>query len=78
MQKNADHFSMQEVMRLAQSDTGQQLLTLLKRENGAALQQAMEQAAAGDYAQVQKTMSSLLTSPEAQALLRQLGGNGNE
>lgn len=78
MQKNADHFSMQEVMRLAQSDTGQQLLALLKRENGAALQQAMEQAAAGDYAQVQKTMSSLLTSPEAQALLRQLGGNGNE
>ena len=78
MQKNADRFSMQEVMRLAQSDTGQQLLALLKRENGAALQQAMEQAAAGDYAQVQKTMSSLLTSPEAQALLRQLGGNGNE
>lgn len=78
MQKNADRFSMQEVMRLAQSDTGQQLLALLKRENGAALQQAMDQAAAGDYAQVQKTMSSLLTSPEAQALLRQLGGNGNE
>lgn len=78
MQKNADRFSMQEVMRLAQSDTGQQLLALLKRENGAALQQAMDQAAAGDYAQVQKTISSLLTSPEAQALLRQLGGNGNE
>lgn len=78
MQKNADRFSMQEVMRLAQSDTGQQLLALLKRENGAALQQAMDQAATGDYAQVQKTMSSLLTSPEAQALLRQLGGNGNE
>lgn len=77
MEKNADQFSMQEAMRLAQSDAGKQLLALLKKENGAALQQAMDQASTGDYEQVKKTMTSLLASPEAQALLRQLGGNGN-
>lgn len=75
MQKNADQFSMQEAMRLAQSDAGKQLLALLQKENGAALQQAMDQAATGDYEQVKKTMSSLLASAEAQALIQQLGGN---
>ena len=75
MLKNSDNFSMQEALRLANSDAGQQLLALLKQENGSALQRAMDQAGAGDYEQVQKTLGSLLESPQAQALLRQLGGN---
>ena len=75
MLKNSDNFSMQEALRLANSDAGQQLLALLKQENGSALQRAMDQAGAGDYEQVQKTLGSLLESPQAQALLRQLRGN---
>ena len=75
MLKNSDNFSMQEALRLANSDAGQQLLALLKQENGSALQRAMDQAGAGDYEQVQKTLGSLLESPQAQALLRQMGGN---
>lgn len=77
MQKNSDDFSMQEAMRLAQSESGQALLALLKQKNGAELQQAMSQAAAGNFDQVSKTMASLLSSPEAQALLKQLGGSRN-
>ena len=74
MQKNSDDFSMQEAMRLAQSDAGQQLLKLLQQQNGTQLQQAMDQAAQGDYDQVKKTMASLLASPEVKALLNKMGG----
>lgn len=74
MQKNFDNFSMQEALRLAKSDAGQQLLALLQQKNGSELQQAMDQAAAGDYEKVSKTLSAFLASPEAQALMKQLGG----
>ncbi len=75
MLKNSDNFSMQEALRLANSDAGQQLLALLKQEHGTQLQRAMDQAGAGEYEQVQKTLGSVLSSPQAQELLRQLGGN---
>ncbi len=77
MLKNSDNFSMQEALRLANSDAGQQLLALLKQEHGTQLQRAMDQASAGDYEQVQKTLGSLLETPQAQALLRQLGGSNH-
>lgn len=72
MMKNSDNFSMQEALRLAQSDTGQQLLSLLKARDGNALKQAMEQAAAGDYRNMLQTMSALLADPNARQLLEQL------
>lgn len=75
MQKNSDNFSMQDALRLANSDAGQQLLALLKQEHGTQLQRAIDQAGAGEYEQVQKTLGSFLSSPQAQELLRQLGGN---
>lgn len=74
MQKNSQDFSMQEALRLAQSDTGQQLLALLQRSDPGRLQQAMDQAASGDYEQMKSTMATLLASPEAKKLLEKLGG----
>ena len=74
MLKNSQNFSMQEALRLANSDAGQRLLALLKRSDSAGLQQAMDQAAAGDYASIQKTLTPLLQSPEVQALLKELEG----
>lgn len=65
---------MQEAMRLAKSPAGQQLLAMLQRSDTGEIQKAMDQAAAGDYAQAKQTMSSLLASPEIQKLLQQLGG----
>lgn len=64
--------SIQEAMKLAQSDAGQQLLKLLQQSQGEQLQKAMDQAAAGDYSQVKETMQALLSSPEAKALLEKL------
>ena len=78
MQKNSDNFSIQDAMRLAQSDTGQQLFAMLKAQNGSAVEQAMEQASKGDYDQVKQTLSSLLSSPQIRAMLEQLGRQNNE
>jgi hypothetical protein len=72
MRKNSNDFSMQEAMRLAQSETGQQLIAALRAQNTDAVSQAMEQAAAGDMEKARQSMSSLLASPQIQALLEQL------
>ena len=78
MQNNSDQFSMQEAMRLAQSEAGQQLFALLRSQNGSAIDQAMAQAATGDYAQAKQTLASLLASPQVKAMLEQMGRNQNE
>ena len=74
MLKNSQNFSMQEAMRLANSDAGKQLLAILKESDSTMMQQAMDDASAGNYANMQKTLSSLLSSPQVQALLKELGG----
>lgn len=65
-------FSAEQAMALAQSDAGKKLLALLQETNAEQLQKAMEQAAAGNYQQVKETMSSLLSSREARALLEKM------
>lgn len=63
-----------ELERIAQSQAGQKLLTHLQRSGGDELQKAMEQAAKGDFSQAKKQISTLLDSPEAKKLLKELGG----
>ncbi len=77
MDKNFDPKSVQDAMKIATSDAGQQLLALLKAQNGDALNAAMENAASGDYAKVKENLSTMLTSPQVQALLEQLRGHSN-
>ncbi len=74
MQKKNQDFSMEEVMRLAKSPAGQQLLAMLKQGDSAKLEQAVTQAKTGNYSQASQTLSNLLSSPEAQKLLKDLGG----
>ena len=74
MQKNSQNFSMQEALRLANSDAGQRLLAILKQSDGNQLQQAMEQANAGDFESAKKALSSLMASQEVKDLLKELGG----
>ena len=69
MQKNSDNFSMQDALRMAQSDAGQQLFALLKAQNGDTLNRAMDQAAAGDYTQARQT--------QVQAMLEQMRRQNN-
>lgn len=74
MQKNSGEFSMQDAMRLANSPVGEQLLAMLQKKDPNVLNQAMQQANAGNYEQVKDTMSALLHDKEIQNLLKQLGG----
>ena len=74
MRKNSDDFSINDAMKLAQTPAGKQLFAQLQAQNAAALEQAMAQAANGDYEKVKLTMSALLKDPTIQALLRQMGG----
>lgn len=63
---------MAQLLKLARSPAGQQLLAMLQQSGGEALQTAIARASAGDYAQAQATLSSLLEDPKAQTLLKQL------
>ena len=72
MEKKYDGFSMQEAMRLAQSDAGQQLLQLLRSNHSDAARSAIEKAQDGDIAQAKQALQAFLSDPQAQALLQQL------
>lgn len=66
------NFSAADIRKLAQSDAAQQLFQLLQANNPEQLQSAMDQAAGGDYAQLQKTVGALLSSAQAQELVKRL------
>lgn len=68
------NFSKEDAMRIAQSDAGQKLMTILQHSDGTQLQNAIQQASAGNFEQAKNTLSALMSSPEAQALLKELGG----
>ena len=67
--------AMEDALRMAQSPAGQQLLKLLQQSNGPQLNQAMEKAAAGDYAAAKMLLSNLMQDPQARQLLDRMGGN---
>lgn len=77
MEKNNgqfQNFSMEQAMKLAQSDAGKQLYALLRQTQGSQLQSAMDQAAAGDYTSAKQTIEALMSSPEARELMKKLQG----
>lgn len=75
MQKKNDRFGdfdIQQAMRLANSDAGRELLNLLQSTQGKKLQDAMDQAAAGNYDQVKKTMQELMDNDQARQLMKKM------
>lgn len=74
MQKNSGEFSMQDAIQLANSPVGEQLLTMIKKKNPDALNQAMTQANDGNFEQIKETMSALMKDKDIQAMLKQFGG----
>ena len=76
----SDNFSpadMQQLYRLAQSDTAKQLFALLQSCGGDQLKSAMEQASTGNLQGARATLGSLLNDPQAQSLLQQLKDDAN-
>ena len=60
-------------MALAQTEQAQQLMKLLQQKDPQSLRSAIDQAAAGNYAQAAAALSSILNDTNAKALLQQLG-----
>ena len=74
MEKNSHDFSIKEAQRLAKTPEGQKLMAMLQQKDQGQLQQAIAQASTGNYKEAGTILQSLLSSPEAQQLIRQLGG----
>lgn len=64
--------TIQEALRLANTEAGQQLISMLQKSSGSQIQAAMDQAAAGDLTQAKQLISALLQDPKAKKLLEQL------
>lgn len=75
MAKKSQDFSFGEAQRLANSPAGKQLLQMMQQQDQGQLQKAMDLAAAGNYKEAGQLLQGLLDSPEAQTLMRQLGGH---
>ena len=70
MQKKYEDFSVEEAAKVARSPAGQQLLAMLRSADQAQLQKAADLASAGDYKAASLLLEQTLSSPEAQALLK--------
>ena len=66
--------SSQDLMRMAASPAGQQLIALLRRQGGSDFQKAMSDAASGNYTDAKRAIEALMNDPQAQKLLKQLRG----
>lgn len=78
MDKNNSNFSMNDAIRLAQSDAGRQLIHLLQASGGDQFQNIIDLASSGNMQQAAQQLSTLLRSEEARSLLAQLGGDSHE
>lgn len=63
----------QEVLRMASTPAGKQLIALMRQKGGNEFQKAMEDAASGNYTQAKQVIESLLNDPKAQQYLKDLG-----
>lgn len=72
MQKNCENFSMQDALRMAQTPAGQQLLAMLRSGDSGKLQQVMDLAKAGDLKSAGASLQTMLSSQQAQQLLKQM------
>ena len=71
--KLPNQFPMQEILRLAASPAGQQLIALMKQQGGSEFQKAMDCAAKGDYSQAKRAIEDIMSDPKAQQLLKEIG-----
>lgn len=65
-------FSIQQAMKLANSDAGKQLYALLRATQQDALEGAMNQAATGNLEGAKSIIEKLMADPKARQLLDQL------
>ena len=73
MEKKSQDFSMEEVRQAANSPEARQLLELMRQRNPAAVAEAAQQAASGDFSQALRAMQKLMADPAIQDRLQKMG-----
>jgi putative lipoic acid-binding regulatory protein len=74
MNKNGHSFSNDDLMRLINSEAGQQLISMIRSKNDPKIQQAAKEAAKGNYESAAQALSSALDTQQLQSILEQLRG----
>ena len=77
MAKNSNDFSPQDIMKMAQSPAGKQLIAMLQNADPSVLQKAMTQATAGNYQEAKALLTPLMEAEKMKSLLQQMGGTSN-
>lgn len=78
MEQKFEGFDMQEAMRLANSDAGKQLMTMLKNQQNSTMQSVMDSVKNGDMEQAKRSLSAFMADPKTKALLEKLQEESNE
>lgn len=74
MSPHDNPISMEDLMKLAASPAGQQLMTVLRQSHPETMQQAMQKALSGDMEGAKNALSTFTQDPQIQKLLQQMGG----
>ncbi len=72
MQKNSENFSPQQIMQLAKSPAGQELMRHLRAEHAATVDSVTRSAQEGHMDDARAALASFLSDPKTQALLQKL------
>ncbi len=72
MEVGGFQISQENIQKVFDTSEGRQLLALLNRDGGAALRRAAEALQRGDQAAAAAAVEPLMTTPEAQELVRKL------
>lgn len=75
MQNKPENFSMQDIMRLANSPAGKKLISLLRNTGSSDLEQARKAAEKGDYESAKSNLTEIMKSPQIQALIKEMEQN---
>ena len=75
MQNKPENFSMQDIMRLANSPAGKKLISLLRNTGGSDLEQARKAAEKGDYESAKSNLTEIMKSSQIQALIKEMERN---
>ena len=74
MEKEPGNINLSELMKSANSAAGQELLSLVQNKKDEKFDEAMQQAQSGDFSQAQEIISKILSTPEAEALMKKIRG----
>ena len=69
---------LQQLLQLAGSPAGQQLLSKVKQQSPDLFQQALSGAASGDISKAKKSILELLKDPRVAQLVKDFGGQRHE